>query len=263
MSETLRLRYTLVAGTTAVVIGVGFTTAGLHRHAADASQARVADSYVAAAAAPTGEAAPPAADAAPLAAPADGTATVPAPSASASTSPAAKPKPSATATTIPAKPKATRTAPRRAASAGKVPQTSGGVLDRVLAHINAARADKGLPAYTLDNDLSKAAALHNQLMINGCGLQHQCNGESGLGQRFSAQGVSWSSAGENIGFGSSGASDAAIVDAANGLTDSMLAEVPPNDGHRRNLLSNDFRRIGLSVVRDAKGVTWMTQDFVK
>ncbi|WP_412747126.1 CAP domain-containing protein [Krasilnikovia sp. MM14-A1004] len=265
MSETLRLRYTLVAGTTAVVIGVGFTMAGLHQHAADATQTRVADSYVAPAADPAGEGAqPPAADAALLAAPADGTTTAPTPSAGPSASAAkATPTPSETSATVPAKPKATRTAARRAASVGRVPQTSGGILDQVLSHINAARADKGLPAYTLDDDLSKASALHNQLMINGCGLKHQCQGEGGIGKRFSAQGVSWTAAGENIGFGSSGASDSAIVDAANGLTDSMLAEVPPNDGHRRNLLSNDFRRIGLSVVRDAKGITWMTQDFVK
>jgi uncharacterized protein YkwD len=74
--------------------------------------------------------------------------------------------------------------------------------------------------------------------------------------------VRWSSAGENIGFGSSGSSDAQIIKAANGLTDSMLAEVPPNDGHRKNLLNKGFKRIGLSIVRDAKGITWMTQDFV-
>jgi uncharacterized protein YkwD len=132
----------------------------------------------------------------------------------------------------------------------------------VLEHINAARTDAGLSPLTLDANLSKASAKHNQLMINGCGLEHQCSGESGLGDRFTAQGVKWTSAGENIGFGSSGSSDAAIIKAANGLTDSMLAEKPPNDGHRKNLLNTGFKRIGLSVVRDAKGITWMTQDFV-
>ena len=38
--------------------------------------------------------------------------------------------------------------------------------------------------------------------------------EGGLGERFSAQGVRWSSAGENIGFSFAGDSDAAIVQAA-------------------------------------------------
>jgi uncharacterized protein YkwD len=141
-------------------------------------------------------------------------------------------------------------------------QTNGSILDQVVAHINAARAAAGLSALTLDAKLSKASAIHNQLMINGCGLQHQCSGESGIGDRFSAQGVRWTSAGENIGFGSSGSGDADIIKAANGLTDSMLAETPPDDGHRKNLLNTGFKHIGLSVVRDSKGITWMTQDFV-
>jgi uncharacterized protein YkwD len=132
----------------------------------------------------------------------------------------------------------------------------------VLGHINDARARAGLPAFTFSADLSKASALHNQLMIDGCGLSHQCPGEGGIGERFSAQGVQWTAAGENIGVGSSGSSNAAIIQAANGLTDSMLAETPPNDGHRKNLLSSSFKRIGLSVVRDGSGSTWLTQDFV-
>jgi uncharacterized protein YkwD len=136
------------------------------------------------------------------------------------------------------------------------------VIDQVLAHINAARTQNGLVALTLNADLSRASELHNQLMIGGCGLSHQCPGEAGLGDRFTAQGVRWTSAGENIGYGSAGSSQAAIVGAANGLTDSMLAEQPPNDGHRRNLLNTGFRQIGLAVDRDANGLVWMTQDFV-
>jgi uncharacterized protein YkwD len=139
--------------------------------------------------------------------------------------------------------------------------TDDSVLGPVLAHINAARTAAGLSALTLDDQLSKASALHNQLMINGCGLQHQCSGEAGLGDRFTAQGVQWTSAGENIGFGSSGASDAAVVQAANGLTDSMLAEKPPNDGHRLNILSSSFTEVGIAVTRDSSGTVWMTQDF--
>jgi uncharacterized protein YkwD len=152
----------------------------------------------------------------------------------------------------PAKP--TKTEPSQAVDSG--------IIDQVLAHINAARAQNGLAPLTLSTRLSTASELHNQLMINGCGLSHQCPGEAGLGDRFSAQGVPWTSAGENIGFGSAGSSTAAIVGAANGLTDSMLAEVPPNDGHRRNLLNPGFKHIGLAVERDAKGLVWMTQDFV-
>ena len=245
MSATDQFRYTLVAGATAVVIGLGFTFVGLDRHAAgaDAPSTRSAQVPLAAAPAPQGSL------------PADGTlfdetapSTSAGPSASATAKPSAKPKPKATSTAPKPKPRA--------------PQTSGSILQRALAHINAARTAEGLSALSLDTNLSKAAALHNQRMINGCGLSHQCSGEGGIGDRFSAQGVRWSSAGENIGFGSAGASDSAILGAANGLTDSMLAETPPNDGHRKNLLSKSFKRIGLSIVRDGGGRVWLTQDFV-
>lgn len=136
------------------------------------------------------------------------------------------------------------------------------MIDQVLAHINAARTANGLAPYTISAALSQASAAHTTLMINGCGLSHQCPGEASLGDRFTAAGVSWTSGGENIGYSSSGSTDADIIAAANGLTDSMLAEVAPNDGHRRNLLNTGFTRIGLSVVRDANGLVWMTQDFV-
>ena len=266
MTAAARFRYTMVAGATAVVIGTGFTVAGLTRNAeAETTVPRAAGQALAPTGPVTGDPAgdspvrPPDADAPPTLAPS------PSASASASASPsaAASASPSATAkrqSTPRATAKPSRTATRKPAA--EAPRTSGSVAEQVLAHINAARKAEGLGTLSLDADLSRAAAKHTQLMIDGCGLSHQCPGEGGLGDRFSAQGVRWSAAGENIGYGSSGASDDAKVEAANGLTDSMLAEVPPNDGHRKNLLNPGFGRIGLSIVRDSKGVTWMTQDFV-
>jgi uncharacterized protein YkwD len=240
-------RYTLVAGATAVVIGSGFTLVGLERHAQQAPSVRSAQAPVAAEAP---EDYPPALADEPSVSP----------SAASSATPTATPSIRRTSR-APAKPKPRRTttAPTRAP---RPPTTGDAVLDAVLAHINQARARAGLSAYTLSTSLSRASALHNQRMIGGCGLQHQCSGESGIGDRFSAQGVQWTAAGENIGFGTSGSSQSAIIGTANGLTDSMLAETPPNDGHRKNLLSGTFKRIGLSVVRDGNGRTWMTQDFV-
>jgi uncharacterized protein YkwD len=226
-----------------VVIGLGFTFVGLERHAAGADAPATRSEQVPLVAAP----APPTPDGTLFDETEPSTSAGPSPSAT--RKPSAKPKPKPT--TKSPKPKPPR-----------VPQTSGSILDRALAHINAARTAEGLSTLTLDANLSKASALHNQLMINGCGLSHQCSGEGGIGERFSAQNVSWRSAGENIGFGSAGSSDSAILGAANGLTDSMLAETPPNDGHRKNLLSKSFKRIGLSIVRDGKGRVWMTQDFV-
>jgi uncharacterized protein YkwD len=257
MSAAHRFRYTLAAGATAVVIGAGFTAVGLSRQSATPATRTAADVPLVAAA--------------PAGTPDPGTELLDdtlAPSSAAPSAPSPSAKPTTKAPTAAAKkPKATptkrKTTPATApAKRRSAPATSGSVLDQVLDHINAARADEGLAALSLDTSLSKAAALHNQRMIDGCGLSHQCSGEGGLGERFSAQDVRWSSAGENIGFGFADNSDAAIVKAANGLCDSMLAEVPPEDGHRKNLLSKGFKRIGLSVVRESGGKVWLTQDFV-
>jgi uncharacterized protein YkwD len=256
MLDAARLRYTLAGGITAVVIGAAFTFVGLTRQAD-------AETVV-----------PTSADQGPVAGASAGTEdpalslfdtpASPSPSATPSASPSASPSATPKKTTTSRKPsRASRSATATAAPAATAPKTGDAILDAVLARINAARTADGLGVLTLDTKLSKAAAVHNQLMIDGCGLEHQCPGEAGLGERFSAQGVQWTAAGENIGFGSSGSSNAQIIAAANGLTDSMLAEVPPNDGHRKNLLSSSFKRIGLSVVRDGKGITWMTQDFGK
>ena len=132
----------------------------------------------------------------------------------------------------------------------------------MLDHINAARTASGLTPYVLNAKLSQASQAHNALMAGGCGLSHQCPGEAGLGDRFTAAGVAWTSAGENIGQGNAADDQTQIIAAANGLTDLMLAEVAPNDGHRRNLLNAGFRQIGLAVTRDATGKVWFTQDFV-
>lgn len=129
--------------------------------------------------------------------------------------------------------------------------------------INEARAAQGLPALTVDPALVTAADRHTRAMTsNGCGLSHQCSGESGLGERSTAAGVKWSTVGENVGMGGP-VKDAVepISKMALNLTQGMLDEKPPNDGHRKNILSKSFTRIGIVVVRDAKGTVWVTHDF--
>jgi uncharacterized protein YkwD len=54
---------------------------------------------------------------------------------------------------------------------------------------------------------------------------------------------------------------AAIAQMAVTLTQDMLNEQPPDDGHRLNILSSSFRYVGISVLRAASGSVWMTQDF--
>lgn len=139
---------------------------------------------------------------------------------------------------------------------------SGQTATQVLKLVNAARGQAGLPPYTLTTGLCHSAARHDAVMAGGCGLSHQCPGEPSLGARETAAGVPWTTAGENIGEGGPVAnSPGAIAQMAAVLTQDMLNEKPPNDGHRQNMLSREFHHIGIAVYRDSSGTVWMTQDF--
>jgi uncharacterized protein YkwD len=177
------------------------------------------------------------------AAPASTPASVPPPTHSAAPPPKPAPAPSASAT------QPTGTVSSAAAA-------------QVLAVINQARAQQGLPALTVSSGLNASSAAHTSVMAGGCGLSHQCAGEPPLGTRLTNAGVQWTSAGENIGEGGPEAdTTAAITQMAVGLTQGMLNEQPPDDGHRMNILSPSFQFVGITVFLDSHGTVWMTQDF--
>jgi uncharacterized protein YkwD len=177
----------------------------------------------------------------------------------------------ATEPTAPSAPKVSTSAapPTEAQSTAPQPKAAGPTPphvatpeERVLALINDQRAAAGLPALRMDPALVTGAAAHNQAMAGGCGLSHQCPGEASLGDREHAAGAQWSSAGENVGTGGpvAGATDP-VARMVLGLTQSMHDEKPPDDGHRRNILSTSFTRVGIAVTRDTRGTVWLTQDF--
>jgi uncharacterized protein YkwD len=149
-------------------------------------------------------------------------------------------------------------------TAASTPPTTGpeSAVMQVLRLINKARAQAGLPGYTITAGLHRSSERHNAAMAAGCGLSHQCPGEPPLGARETAAGVPWTTAGENIGEGGPVPdSTAAIAQMVLVLTKDMLAERPPDDGHRKNILSRDFHHIGIAIHRDSHGTVWMTQDF--
>ncbi|GHO96342.1 hypothetical protein KSF_063900 [Reticulibacter mediterranei] len=65
--------------------------------------------------------------------------------------------------------------------------------------------------------------------------------------------------GENAGFTSPTPDQWGAVKA--NIEQGMLGEQPPDDGHRRNLLSTSYHRIGIGVYIDVKGLIWVTEDF--
>ncbi|MBO0782497.1 MAG: CAP domain-containing protein, partial [Ktedonobacteraceae bacterium] len=133
---------------------------------------------------------------------------------------------------------------------------------QLLQTINQDRAANGLPAYAWEPRLQKSGYQHNLVMAGGCGLSHQCSGEPALGTRISNQGVNWTSCGENIGTGGPvQATSSSQWSMVSTLHKDMMGEQPPNDGHRKNLLSSSFHRIGISIYVDANNSLWLTEDF--
>jgi len=179
----------------------------------------------------------------------------------------ATPDPTATATaTATATPNPTPTA-RPTARATASTQSGGSTApvtglaqqlrQQLFALINQDRASQGLSAYTLNSTLSSGALLHSKKM-SSCGLSHQCPGEADPCQRISAEGISWTSCGENVGYTSANPTNWSGVQK---IEQGMLAEQPPDDGHRRNLLSTSFHRVGIGIYVDSSGLVWLTEDF--
>jgi len=143
--------------------------------------------------------------------------------------------------------------------------TSGGMTaqeaslaQQLLTQINQDRASNGgLAAYSVSDPLVISAYKHDQVMGSGCGLSHQCSGGPDPCTRMTNEGANWNTCGENIGY-ASGYSD--YWQAVMVIHQGMMNEQAPNDGHRRNLLSQSFHKIGVSIYISGDTV-WLTEDF--
>ncbi len=127
----------------------------------------------------------------------------------------------------------------------------------VFKMLNAERAANHLPALGASTALTSSARRHNLTMAAANQLSHQLPGEPVFSTRISQAGVAWHSAAENIGWNSDRSTAG-----ANALQAAMYGEKPPNDGHRRNILSTSVRFVGIDVLIDARtGKLWLTEDF--
>lgn len=137
---------------------------------------------------------------------------------------------------------------------------SAGTLNLALAvfqAMNRARAAKHLAALRWDARLQQSAQAHNRAMASANTLSHQVESEPPLGGRESSAGVRWTYAAENIGW-TTDRTLAGVLD----IQARMLAENPPNDAHRRNILARQARTAGVDVYYDAAhGRLWLTEDF--
>lgn len=108
----------------------------------------------------------------------------------------------------------------------------------VLCLINKERHDRGLQALDRNKKLQKAAQRHNDRMDGtGC-FSHQCPGEPALDVRlddYLSGGLSQWGIGENVAWGTG----------ASATPESIVQAWMDSAGHRANILSRDWREIGV------------------
>jgi uncharacterized protein YkwD len=128
----------------------------------------------------------------------------------------------------------------------------------VLHLMNQERAAHGLPPLHMNTTLRKTAYNHDLLMQRYDRLTHRTPGEPPFFySRILRDGYRFRCAGENI-----GVINRISLAAALRLQRMMYAERPPNDAHRRNILSRCYRDVGVAVLVDHKhGKLWLTEDF--
>jgi uncharacterized protein YkwD len=130
------------------------------------------------------------------------------------------------------------------------------IAQAVFQAINTDRASAGLPALAWSNSLMAGANAHSLLMSADDQLAHQLPGEPAIGPRVSQDSVKWTWCGENIGETSDTSAGGALQ-----LHQMMMAEQPPNDGHRQNILSTHYTLVGIAMVIDSSQKLWLTEDF--
>ena len=129
----------------------------------------------------------------------------------------------------------------------------------VLAELNDERANHGLPALKLNSKLVSSAHTHNLAMAKANTLSHQLSGEAALGSRVSAAGYRWSAVGQNIAYNTSRSQSGVLA-----VQKAMYNEKPPDDGHRKNILSKTYADVGIDVINDSvHRKVWLVTDFGK
>ena len=136
----------------------------------------------------------------------------------------------------------------------------GALRKQMLVLMNRDRAAHGLYAYVENRALSRGAYIHSRKMGRTGFLTHRLRGEFILDDRIRNDGITTTAWGENVGYASPQPNARGSIKV---IERSMLAEDPPDDGHRRNILSTMYSRVGIGVYVDLHGWVWVTEDFAR
>ncbi len=115
--------------------------------------------------------------------------------------------------------------------------------------LNQDRNNNGLAALTLDPELCRIARIKSADMRDNNYFAHESPTYGRIGEMLKRFGYRYSAAGENI--------------AHHANVDKAQAAFMSSDGHRRNILSSTWTKMGIGIVTDAQGYIYATQIFAK
>lgn len=127
-----------------------------------------------------------------------------------------------------------------------------------LGLINKSRQENGLPPLAPSDALRQVARAHAMDMAARGYFSHANPEGQRVKDRVSAAGIPWNYVAENIGWSSNYGSPA---DGVRANHQAMMAETPPNDSHRRIILSPNARKVGIGVVVALSGKVYYVANF--
>jgi uncharacterized protein YkwD len=185
------------------------------------------------------------------------------------TATAAPKPPTATATPKPptATPKPATATPKPPTATPKppTPTTSTGVIidsaaeNYALTLINNSRAQAGKAALVMSSAVRSVARAHAQDMATRNYFSHTSPEGLRVWDRLDRAGIGWSYLSENLGFGQGYGTPS---DAVRAMHNSMMAEVAPNDGHKKNILNSLAGRVGIGVAKTASNKVYYVCNFI-
>lgn len=161
-------------------------------------------------------------------------------------------KPATTTTAVATKPATTATAPvatQPAATSNTTVSSSNLTYEQKVAElVNIERKNAGLAPLTLDTAISNVARLKSQDMAKNNYFAHQSPTYGSAGDMLTKYGIKWSAWGENIASGQK-------------TPEAVVTAWMNSPGHRANIMSANFTKLGVGYATNANGTPYWTQMF--
>lgn len=119
---------------------------------------------------------------------------------------------------------------------------------KVVELVNVERQKAGLSALKLDSSMANVARMKSKDMADNNYFAHQSPTYGSAGDMLSKFGIKWSAWGENIASGQK-------------TPEAVVTAWMNSPGHRANILSTNFGRIGVGYVTNSNGTPYWTQMF--